>query len=488
MTMPDPVAGLWAQAFLQNPHGIAVCDAQDGTLLAVNLAYADLAGSTPAELQGRPFLGMYPESEHAAVLAACQTADLTGTATLQTVRAHADGYLVPLGVRIASMRDPAGRVTQRVATLTDLRPQLRAEGQRLHAEARRTTDERFRLLADSAPIGILLMDADGACEYANAHWLQIAQLTADQAREDGWWEAVHADDRERVSEAWEGLMRGKPLSLEFRYQQAGGNVRWVHSRAQAQRDDGGEVTGYIVVDVDVTEQLQQRAAVDRFHGRVRALANRLENLREEERGQLAHKLHGTLRQEMTTLRAELAALAGLAGGPSAGSLQQVTELADRCLQHLRHIAFELQPPGIEDLGLEAAMKRIAEECAAQSGLNIQVTANLAGISLGQRRALAIYRTFQEGLVNVMRHARATKVDAHVWVQDGLVRLRISDDGIGMGDQDRAKAGCFGLLASSERVAQMGGTLRILGVAGSGTTLDVSLPVSQARRPREVGKT
>ncbi len=486
MTASSPVAALWGEAFLHNAHGIAVADADSATLMTVNRAYAELVGSTPEELQGQPFLNVYPASEHALILAAVQTSDHAGSATVQTCRLHREGHLIPIGVRIVSLRDAAGRVTHRVATTTDLRPQLRAEGQRLHAEVRRTTEERFRQLADSAPIGILLMDADGACDYANPHWLQLTQLTGEQAREDGWWEAVHADDRERLGEAWESLMRGTPLSLELRYQQPGGELRWVDSRAVALRDDGGEITGFITVDVDVTQQVQQRAAIDRFHGRVRALANRLENLREEERTQLALKLHGTLRQEMTTLRSELGAL-GTQSQAAGASLAQVTELAERCLQHLRHIAFELQPPGIEDLGLAAAMKRVAEECAAQSGLHIEVGATGAPATLGQRRSLVLYRTFQEGLANVMRHARATKVDAQLWVQDGMVRLRVTDDGVGMGDKDRNKAGCFGLLAASERLTQLGGTLRVLGVAGRGTTLDVTLPLSQTRRQRDLGR-
>ena len=144
-------------------------------------------GSTPEELQGQPFLGVFPESEHTAMIEAGRTADATGSATLQTCRLHREGHLIPIGVRIVSLRDASGVVTHRVATITDLRPQLHAEGQRLHAEVRRTTDERFRQLADSAPIGILLMDAEGACDYANPQWLQIAQLTGEQARDDGWW-------------------------------------------------------------------------------------------------------------------------------------------------------------------------------------------------------------------------------------------------------------------------------------------------------------
>jgi len=484
MTTPTLDAELWAQAFLHNAHGIAVADAQTATLLAVNEAYAHLVGSTPEELRGQPFLRVYPATEHQQLQAAADVADLTGSCTLEACRLHRDGSLIPVRLQVVSLRDPSARVTHRIATVTDLRPQLRAEGQLLEAEVRRTTDERFRQLADSAPIGILLMNADGACDYANPHWLQITQLTGEKAREDGWWDAVHPDDRERLSDAWESLMRGTPLSLEFRYQRASGDVRWVQSRAGALRDDGGEIAGYIAVDVDVSQQVQQRASIDGFHGRIRALAHRLEHLREQERAELSRKLHGSLRQELTTLKAEIEGLHAVDGQSAAVGATRLVELADRCLQQLRHIAFELQPPGVDDLGLAAAMKRMGEECAAQSGLRIEVTITGTPADLGRRRSLALYRTLQEALTNVMRHARAKRVDAHVWTQDGAVRLRISDDGVGMRDNDRSKAGCFGLLAMSERLAELGGTLRVLGVAGQGTTLDASLPLAPGKRQRD----
>jgi PAS domain S-box-containing protein len=486
MTYTGPEAELWAQAFQHNALGIAVSDAQTRTLLTVNEAYAELAGSTPEELKGQPFLSIYPATEHAPMLAAGEAADLTGSATLQTCRLHRDGSLIPVSVRIVSLRDADGRVLQRIATVTDLRPQLRAEGEMLHAEVRRSTAERFRQLADSAPIGILLMDADGACDYANPHWLELTGLSIEQARDDGWWNAVHPDDRERVNEGWERLMRGDPVSLEFRYQRPSGELRWAQSRATALRDDSGEAIGYIAVDVDVSQQVHQREAIDRFNARVRALANRLEHLREEERASLAGKLNGGLRQELTTLKAEIEILRSRIpdSPPGARELGNVGDLSDRCLQELRHIVFELQPPGVEDLGLGAAMRRYAEECAAQSGLRVVVTDSEIPGDLGRRRSLALYRSFQEALTNVVRHARARKIDVHVWIQDGAVRLRISDDGVGLGDKDRSKPGSFGLLATSERLAELGGTLRVLGVAGQGTTLDVSIPYQPGKRQRD----
>jgi signal transduction histidine kinase len=181
-----------------------------------------------------------------------------------------------------------------------------------------------------------------------------------------------------------------------------------------------------------------------------------------------------LRQDLTTLKGELEAL------PSAGALG---ELAQRCLEELRHIAFELQPPGVEDLGLADAMQRFADDCSAQSGLRIEFSNAGGATDLGRRRALALYRTFQEALGNVVRHARARHVEAHVCVRDGAVHLRVSDDGVGIGDRDRGKSGCFGLLLASERLSQLGGALRVFGVPGRGTTLDARMPLDPEKERR-----
>jgi len=474
-------AGLWSKAFLFNADGIAVTDARQSTILTVNDAYARLLGRSPAELQGQSFFQQYPSHVHAQVRDAAAVADQGGSASVQTCQLHRDGSLIPVAIRFAAVRDESGTVTHRVATVTDLRARVGAGTAAPEADR---AAQRFRQLADSAPIGILLMDAEGACDYANPYWQQITSFSSEQAQGDGWWNAVHPDERERLSEAWEQLARGIPLQLTFRYCRSGGEVRTVQSRAVPLRDGRGQICGYIAVDVDATEQLQQRAAIDGFHARVRALAHRLEHLREEQRVELAHKLHSTLRQELTTLKTEIERLRIHVPESATDSalFARVAEQAERCLQELRHIAFELQPPGLDELGLEAAMKRFADDSAAQAGLSVELTVE-SPADLGRRPAVVLYRTFQEALINVVRHARAKKVESHVWVQDGSVRLRVSDDGIGMGEGDRTRSGAFGLLAISERLAELGGTLRVLGVAGRGTTLEASVPYEPSRRQR-----
>ena len=467
-------ARLWADAFLHNTRGIAIGDPASQTLRGVNPAYAALMGRSVAELMGESIFNLYPATEHARLTAAGQAADAHGAATLHTCQIHRDGTLIPVELSLVSVRSRDGQVESRIATVTDLRERLRVEGELRHTEARLMASERFRELADSAPVGILMLDGDENCSYANPCWLEITGLSRSEARHRGWRDALHPEDRERVIDRWARLARGTNVELEFRYRSRSGAVRWVRSRASTLGP--GRSSGYLCVETDITEQLRQTEAVAHTHRRIRALARRLQHLREDERDQLAHRLHGSLRQDLTTLAVELAALRAAGREEPVADIERLAEIADRCLDRLRYIAFELNPPGTDDLGFVGAVTRYVEECVAQTELELTLSMPQHPPQPGRREAIALYRACQEGLTNVTQHARAKRVEVSVSATEELLRLRIKDDGIGMGDTDRDKEGSFGLLAASERLNEIGGTLRVFGVAGEGTTFDASVPL------------
>jgi PAS domain S-box-containing protein len=120
--------------------------------------------------------------------------------------------------------------------------------------ALRDSEARFRILAKHAPVGIFQLDRKGSCVFVNEYWRTQAGMTPEQCLGEGWWSAVHQEDRDRVLRIRSNaIARGQPYALAYRIQAPDGRVSWIETVAAPMRDNGGEVTGYIGTSVDVTE-------------------------------------------------------------------------------------------------------------------------------------------------------------------------------------------------------------------------------------------
>jgi PAS domain S-box-containing protein len=147
----------------------------------------------------------------------------------------------------------------------------RREAQRLVRES----EERFRSLASSAPIGIFRSDAAGRCTYTNPRWQQMTGLSFEQNLGEGWIAAVHAEDRERVAAEWDHFAHGgDELDTEFRFQRPGVEAHWVWATAAAVRSASGEVLGYVGTSQDISA----RKAIEQLrHDLVRMLSHDIKN-------------------------------------------------------------------------------------------------------------------------------------------------------------------------------------------------------------------
>jgi signal transduction histidine kinase len=147
------------------------------------------------------------------------------------------------------------------------------------------------------------------------------------------------------------------------------------------------------------------------------------------------------------------------------------------IENLHAIISELRPAALDDLGLRPAIEALSERHRSTSGLDIQYELELPDPAREDRRLApeletTVYRLIQETLTNIAKHADATHVSVSAAVQDGYVRIEVSDDGHGF-DADRVTAG-FGLTGMRERAALAGGTVQISSGAG-GTTVTAALP-------------
>jgi signal transduction histidine kinase len=246
-----------------------------------------------------------------------------------------------------------------------------------------------------------------------------------------------------------------------------------HERRQA----SAPPAPYVVAAPDMTEHMRDRAANAGYGARLRSMAQHFEQLRELERNEIAGTLQWDVCTAVSRLHAELLALAQNMESPGAdrAAISELIKGSEHALECLRHLIFDLTPPGIGELGLEAALERFIAEHAARSGLQITLRMPQGPWPANQLVSGILYSVAQEAIGNAIEHARATRVDVVMEARADMVRLRVADNGIGLGETDRDKPGRFGLFAAAERLARIGGTLRAMGVAGQGSTVEAAAP-------------
>jgi signal transduction histidine kinase len=207
--------------------------------------------------------------------------------------------------------------------------------------------------------------------------------------------------------------------------------------------------------------------------------NRVIAAQEEERKRISRELHDSTSQSLTSL---LLGLRTLSDGCDQPDIQQRAEdlrtIAAHTLEEVHALTIQLRPSVLDDLGLPAALDRHIMECRRRYPLNIDLAVQgLDGQRLPAQMETALYRIVQEGLTNVVRHARATTASIFIERRDHTVRVLIEDDGLGFDAVAASKTdGHLGLYSIRERAELLGGSLKVDSEPGRGTSLLIEIPL------------
>jgi signal transduction histidine kinase len=218
----------------------------------------------------------------------------------------------------------------------------------------------------------------------------------------------------------------------------------------------------------VAVELRQRVARDALR--------RVVNAQELERRRLARELHDETGQALTSI---LLGLRGLEDVKDEATLKaavgEVRELVRSTLQDVRRLAVELRPKALDDFGLVAALERLTDNFAEQTGMAVEFVPNLPG---GDRFPpeveTALYRLVQESLTNIVKHARAKEVSIVLQRKPESVSVIVEDDGVGF-EPGRETGDGIGLLGMRERVGLFGGRVVVESRPGAGTTIVAEVP-------------
>lgn len=217
--------------------------------------------------------------------------------------------------------------------------------------------------------------------------------------------------------------------------------------------------------------------------RLRALSQRLQVARDSEAGRIARELHDELGQVLTSVTIELTRLQRICVPDSdrdcaQAMKQSVADMIDRvqgAIEFVRRLASELRPPVLDRLGIAAALRWLASEIEAQSGLAVVLDLRHVGEPCDNAVALTLFRVAQEALTNVVRHAAATEVKIDLVGSADALELSVQDNGRGIDPRMTDGQRSLGLLGMKERAQLVGGSCTITGTPGHGTTVVVRLP-------------
>jgi two-component system CheB/CheR fusion protein len=274
------------------------------------------------------------------------------------------------------------------------------------------------------------------------------------------------------------ITNGIKLELEFLVHDIQGNARWVRAIGNLtyNNDGGAEFLTGIMHDVTTMREADQQLRRLQAQQQQEILQITL-NTQEEERRRISESLHNGVGQLLygTRLAMNYLSVKTAIEDPEKfnASKDYAANLLTESIKDIRRISHELMPTVLAEFGLEAAVKDVCEQL--QGGIRLKCHVSLAKTKLDDYLELAVFRTVQELMLNIVKHAGATIAEVNVSIEGDEVLIVVSDNGQGMKAGERDKTG-VGLSSIHNKVELLKGSIGIQSSEGKGTVIKVLLPI------------
>jgi len=311
--------------------------------------------------------------------------------------------------------------------------------------------------------------------------------------------SIHPDDAALLHRTFSAAVQsGSIYELEHRIIRPDGSVRWVYDRAHPYFDRNGKLSRYVGITQDITERKQAEEALKKYRTeleervkertreladsrrQLRGLYSHLQSLREEERKNIAREIHDDLGQTLTALKMDLSWIARKLRDDKEGLKERFNasvSQVDKTIQSVKRVCTELRPGILDHLGLAAAIEWQAGEFQKRTGIKCEIVCDPEDIEVDTSLTTPLFRIFQESLTNILKHAKATEAKGSLRLTNSSIILEITDNGMGITEEDLSKPNSFGLLGMRERVYPWGGKVTVRGSENKGTTVEVIIPLT-----------
>jgi len=347
-----------------------------------------------------------------------------------------------------------------------------AEEHEQSAQVVRESEERFRLVANTAPVMIWTAGTDRLCTYVNQPWLEFTGRPIEAELGNGWAEGLHNEDLKRCLETYsQAFDHRQSFEMEYRLRRNDGEYRWILDTGVPRFNADGNFAGYIGSCLDITDRKLAEDALA-------SVGRRLIEAHEEERTWIARELHDDIVQRVALVAVELERFDQRATDATTAVRDHIRQARQRLSElgkDIQALSHRLHASKVEYLGLVGAARSFCQELSEQRNVRVEFKHSDIPAAVPKEISLCLFRILQEALQNAAKHSGAQDFAVELsGTQDGI-RLSVTDSGIGFNWRDAINRGGIGMISMRERVRLAGGTLKIRSRRGRGTSIFVWVP-------------
>jgi PAS domain S-box-containing protein len=377
-----------------------------------------------------------------------------------------DGGLLWLERRARAFFDDEGKLQRIIGVVADITDRKQAE------HKLRESEERFRLVANTAPVMIWMSGPDKLCNYFNQPWLDFTGRPIEAELGNGWAEVVHPEDFQRCLDTYNAAFdRHERFEMEYRLRRHDGEYRWLFDTGVPRFGSEGSFIGYIGSCIDVTDRkLAEEAMAD--------IGRRLIEAHEEERTWIGRELHDDINQRLALAVIELEQWGDEHHKSEAERHEHMAHVKQR-LSDLGHdiqaLSHRLHSSKLDYLGLTVAANSFCRELSEKQKVEIDFTHEGMPSRVPKEISLCLFRILQEALQNAVKYSAVRHFRVKLEGAAAEIRLTISDPGVGFDQQSAFSGRGLGLISMRERIQLVKGELSITSQPAHGTTVFASVP-------------
>jgi PAS domain S-box-containing protein len=464
--------------FIDNIPDLAWIKDSESRFIAVNRAFADVAGMNPEFLLNHTCEVCFGEERGKKFREDdLKVMESRRRSTIEEKIVDSQNREIWLETIKSPMFDRSGNIIGTVGIARNITDRKEME------EALRKSEDKYRAIFETTGTATAIVDEDTTIELVNSEVEKLSGYAKEEIEgKKSWTEFVVKEDLERLKE-YHRLRRidpnSAPRNYEFRVLDKQGNIR--DAFITVDLIPGTKKT--VISLLDITDRKRVNEVLKESEEKLRLFSSHLISAQEIERKKISKELHDELGQALIALKLRLGSIHRKLGEEQIAFIDECESIqkdVNQIIENARRLSRDLGPYTLEHLGLWSALRWLTEDFSKYYHVETSFDILDSDRPLPPEAQLNIFRTFQEAFTNIKKHAHAAQVLITISEKDGSLSFLIEDDGKGFDFiQEKGRDGIekgLGMAIMEERIRMLGGTFDIWSQKGKGTKISFTIPV------------